>query len=389
VFTNTSTEGTLANVTLSVSSSTGDLLNLTSPLLVRINLTNVDDYDGLSKFSEGQVRFYIDRCTNDPPNNNCSYNFTSLGEQKDIVISIFANDTSGAEVTSTRTFTIDTETPVLQTNNWTMSSSQASINLQVTDVDPANCTLRFFDRASALATSGSGSFTLGTGTANCTGTFTSSNITLEGAFNLEYTVVDSSGNSVAQNVSGVYTTLYTGWNLVTMPDILLNASVLCSQIASCTQISSFNNLQSSKTFTTYSTSTPSINGDTNFNPGDAVLVYVSADSSMISNNNLPVAGSAEENFTASYGGWNTMGLLYATTIDTIINVTAASDSTQKNITFVSYYNTSSDEFYTCKRSLNKCAGTNVPIDEITLRKGYAVWALTDVNVTMNRTQMQG
>jgi hypothetical protein len=266
--------------------------------------------------------------------------------------------------------------------NWTITDSSLSWRVRITDTTPNTCQVKVYDRAGTLKSTTSGTFgTIGTST-NCTGTITASNIVTEGAFTAEFIFTDEPGNTNASNKTGIYTKLFSNWNLVTLGDTNRTTLALCDMIENCTQVSLFNN--TAKTFTTFSTATPSVNNDTQIGAGVAVYIYVSANDSLIVNDFMETRDDEWINMT---DGWNTMGLLLNTSMNTTIH--AIDFNSDKNITWGSWLSASNDKFYTCSQARETCTGTTATAIAVELKKGFAVWALTNGNIDVNRTKISG
>lgn len=350
--------------------------SVTEAYLETINLT----FD-----STDYILVLANNCTsNNLPIWYCSYNVTGLSAENDIAYNFTINDTAGNLLTSaTRTISVDTASPTIDNKwNWSVTDSVASWNFTFTDTTPDTCYAYVWNRSSDLVATKTG--TINSTSSDCTGTFSQSDIAVEGAFTIEYYLRDEPANSVTGNLSGVMTNLYEDqWNLITYASFNQTVENICSGIEYCTNIAVYNN--SAKTYTTYSTSTPTVNNDTMVNPGDAMIVYVSDDDYLIGNDHIPKNGNTNENITL-YTGWNTMGLVYNTTMNTTIFY--KQNGTMFNITWGSLYDADADTFYTCSRAANLCAGTSDTANNIMLPKGYAVWVMAD-NVTINRSVING
>ncbi len=325
------------------------------------------------------------------------YNVTPIGDKKDIKYRVFVNDSaSNIGWSDYRYVSVDTTSPVIiEAYNWTYSNSAANFIIRTNDTTASTATAKIFDRDGTLQSTITATLSATTvnGDTNFTGTIYGDNISRDGAFRVEYNITDELGNSVQENKTGMYTTLYDGWNLIGYAGANESAEgketyVICADTQYCTQMSSFNNSHGAKSFTTYSTSTPSVNNGTRIQPGDAVHIYVSTDSYIISKDERPLAGDSTgaviENVTLATGGWNTVGLITAANITGVWNATNMSSAVQP-ITYVSYINQSAETYYTCRKSIELCAGTSRLPTNLQLYEGWAVWVLTNVNATLNRS----
>ena len=327
-------------------------------------------------------------CSGSAPSYVCTYNKTSISAKKDITYKIYTNDSaSNVGVSLTRTISVDLANPTVTTIfNFTISDSVASYRILIADTTPSTCVAKVYQRnGSDTGNTLIGEFaTIGTTSSNCTGTLTGSDIGIEGDFRILFNVTDGLGNSVQANKTGVYKSLYAGWNLLAYTGSVRTVYTICEEIDGCTQLSYMNNTVGS--FVTYSTSTQSVNNGTTINPGDAILVYLSADADFLADDSLPKNDSVGGNITLYDTGWNTMGLTKDANISAVYNAVNSGTST-KNISFASEFEASASTFYTCKKSTNLCAGTSTLATNIPLYKGDGVWVLTDQsdNFTINRT----
>ena len=338
-------------------------------------------FDGTDYVVEGA------NLTGTAPALNGFFNVSGLSATRNAQYNVTVNDSAGNEITTTtRTVSIDTAGTALTTiYNWTVVDSVASYRVLVTDTTPYTCTAKIYDSGDVLRTTDTGSWGTIGATTNCTGTFIATDIITDGEFTVQYTVTDEVGNSATSNKTGIMTSLYAGWNLITWGDENTTALNVCNTIESCTSVSWFNNTAS--TYTTYSTSTPSVNNDTQITEGDAVYVYVSSDDYLIVNDYMPEYDISTENITLKANAWNTIGLFYNTTVNTTLY--AANVSGAGAITWGSWIDVDAGTYYTCSKSLSLCTGTtNTPV-EIVLPRGRAMWVLTDGAMVINRSTLSG
>ncbi len=346
-------------------------------------------------------------CTGTRPNYNCKFNTTTLVDEKDMYYNITVNDTADNQVTTVlRLISLDNSPPqVPAVLNFTLSSSVGSYNFTVNDTTPDTCAIRIYKRNGSLQVQKAG--TLGTTltdklTTYCTGTFNATDIdnssrSAEGEFLLESVAVDELGRNAtsSSNITGIIHNLFAGWNLYTWTGPLNNASTLCDEVNGCSQVSKRDNAANAKSYTTFSTSTPSVNNGTAFNPGEAFYLFSSITTFGIMLEDLPDKGDATENITLADHGWNTFGLLNNASIHDVINATSLLNSTHSyptttsNITYGSSVNSSAGKYYTCRKTINLCTATTQLATQIFMPKGYALWVKTDGNVTINRTKIGG
>jgi len=326
-------------------------------------------------------------CSGSAPDYVCSYSYASLSEDTDVQFNVTVNDSAGTEGNGAeRTFGIDNSTPAVTTAyNWTVSSSSISFTALITDATPSTCIAKIYNSTDSNVANVTGTYGTVGATTNCTGTISPSDIGTDGAFTVIYEVADEVGNSTTSNKTGVLKTLYSGWNLVAFQDTNRTVASVCSMIDGCSQVSKYNN--SAHTFTTYSASTPSVNNDTQIEAGDAVFVYVSSTSYLLMNDHAPAEESAEENVSVYDNGWNAIGLIENATVNTTLYM-ADFETDNENVTWVSYINTTGG-FVTCSKSLALCTGTSTHPVNLTLPRGSAIWALSDANVTVNRSALSG
>lgn len=369
--------------------------NTVEPFQILTNISNIDNgSNGTAKYYEGMARFNVNRCSG---NINCYYNFTNIGDKKDIKYNVTVNDSGAGNTgtTATRYVSIDTTSPVIsEAYNWTYSNSIINFRIRTNDTTASTGTVRVYDRDGTLRTNITATLeaTVVNGDTNFTGTIEGDNVSIEGVFRVEYNITDELSNSVQYNMTGIYTKLYDGWNLIGYAGangsgVGKEIHEICTDTQYCTQMSYFYNAHANKSFATYSTSTPSVNNGTRVQPGDAVHIYLSSDSYILSKDERPspgdTTGPVSENITVSDGGWNTMGLITAGNMTSVWNATNTTGS--KPITYVSYINQSAETYYTCRKSINLCAGTSTTPTNIQLYEGWAVWILTTINSTINRS----
>ncbi len=332
----------------------------------------------------------------------CNITNSSIGAKKDYVAIVYVDDYAGNEIlSSTRTFSVDLAAPQFnRVFNWTVLDSIASFNFEITDTTPATCSAKIYDRHGNFSTTVAG--TLGdiginrsTGTyTNCTGTFNSSDVILEGTFTVKFNMTDGIGESNETRVGGVMTRLYEGWNTVTYPDSISNLTQICTEVEFCEQVARFNN--TGKSFKTFSISTPTANDEVLASNGDGILIYVNATSYIITNDNMPYHGlETAWNFTLQIPGWNLVGLLNNASMNTTLHVAGKNATTNSdvalgiNMSYAAWRNASAELYYTCKRSIDRCSGTTVRPKNINLKKGYGVWMLPLSNYTINRSTITG
>src|SRR3990167_219986 len=228
----------------------------------------------------------------------CNVTNSSMGDNREYNFTVWVNDSAGNLVNSSfRQFSVDTKAPRLnpdQIYNWTIIASTANFTFQINDTAPAQCRAKIEDAdnntvslingtISGIGRDDSGSYS------NCTGLFNFSDInSVEGQFNVKFNVTDGVNNSNQTTKYGVLTRIYSGWNLITYPDGNKSAIEICNQIQNCTQVAWFNNTAASKSFVTFSRTTPSVNNRTNIKAGEGVHVFASVPSWVITNDNLPV-----------------------------------------------------------------------------------------------------
>lgn len=318
-------------------------------------------------------------CTGTAPNIRCTLAKT-ITQKRNIPFNFTITDDAGNTYNSvTRTFSVDTAVPTVPSvRNLTISDSEALFNISVTDVNPDTCVAHIYNRLGALQSTVSGTYgTIGASSSRCTGTITGADISLSGPFHVIYNISDTYGRyNKSVNVSGVMSQLYAGWNMITWSDVETNLGKICNATQYCTQVSLFSN--TAKTFTTYSSSTPTVNPTTSISSGVAILIYVSSGDYLIMNEHLPSTGANVN--TSLILGWNTVGLLDNTNMTKLMNYTILNN---RNITYAGWLNGSNSNYYTCRRSWNLCTFGAIP-NTIPLYKGYGVTILVEGNTTLVR-----
>lgn len=323
----------------------------------------------------------------------CNLTRTGFSEERDVVVKAYVNDSAGTMVTATRTFSIDLFTPrSLLSYNWTIDSSQVTYKHQFNETSPITCLAKIYDRDSTLLTTKTATIAVGYNAnnvdANCTGTFNASDITTEGAFTIKFNLTSSNGSQTESTAqSGVLTFLYSGWNVYTHLDSQRSIQGLCNETLGCTKASFYNSSFGVKSFSTYDSSTPTVNDDITIYPGDAILLYVNQTSYKFQNDYTPAVGDARilQNITIS--GWNIVGLLSNATMNGTVFSSNFTGPALTNTTHVSWLNSTSGKFYSCLRKTQKCTGTSAALKTIKFQKGYAVFILADGNYTLNKTRV--
>jgi len=405
IFTISSATPILASPTnASTSSSAGVLLNITTGSALETGYNCSYRFGNSTSGSYGSWT----NLTNTTTGRNIWNNASAFSTGTDSNYSLWHNvtfrcndSTSGSPYTSsTYLFKVDTANPSLTAQDWTVSASSFVANVSVTDQLHDTCKIRIYN-SSGYKTTELGTWGTAQNARQCTGSVDGSLLfypvnTAGGdmTFSIDYWANDTTAHSgTSANQTGIAKKIYTGWNIISELAMNTTSGSLCSMISGCSQISWFNNTAGNKSFITYSTSTPSINNATAIDNETAVLVYVSADTWFLQRNRVSDwVGTSTENVTLNTGGWNVMGLPYSATINTTLyaltfNATYVTPAQLTNITWISYLNGST--YITCKTGWSICAGTTLGPQEITLPQGTGVWALTNANVTLNRTRISG
>lgn len=293
-------------------------------------------------------------------------------------ISYRCNDTSGLYESSNIPFKVDSTNPVLTVNNLTRSSSVASLIVGVSDTTSVTCSANLYDNAGTSKGTITGVLSGTTASKNCTYAINGAEIGLEGTFNIEPVVTDEAGNiGTLANKTGINKDLLVGWNVATWTDAQKNLSTICAEISGCTSLSWFNN--TAKTFTTYSTSVPSVNAGHNIGIGDNLFLYVTSDTYLIMNDHL---GSVTSENISLYVGWN----VFTGTQNASLNTTLHAHS---NISWASKYDVSTEKYMTCSKDPVICTGTSDAAQDINIPKGIPSWVLSVGNVSVNRTGVSG
>ncbi|MBI4137105.1 hypothetical protein HY469_03520 [Candidatus Roizmanbacteria bacterium] len=316
----------------------------------------------------------------------------ATGPKKDLQIKMYVNDSAGnVKESGVRNFSVDTLAPQFNNvYNWSFLNGVINFSFEIGDVTPIACRAKIIDRDGTSRSNITGTLgdRLSTGNLTCKGSFNISDVVLDGNFTILLNMSDAVNNSNQTTKLGVKVSLFSGWNLITHPDNSTTPIQLCDSIEGCTKVSLFNNTAVNKSFTTYSNSTRSINNNTVIPPGDPVLVYVNGRSYLMGNDLMPAITATGPNASLSTLGWNVLGILNDANISAVLNATNVSDAGAgigTPITYASWLNSSGPTYYTCRKSLNKCAGTVAIPSAIRLYKGMGVWVLSNSNTTLNRT----
>ncbi len=395
---NTNSSGKPVNVTVTINNSDeSTFANVSLPFQIRINVSNNETFgNDSSKFYEGTSRFFFNRCVGNITGRHCFYNVTAILDKKNIQYNVTVNDSSAnIGTTSTRFVSIDTTAPVAPiVYNWTFTDSAASIKMTTNDTSPDTAKVKVYDRDNVIKATIDltivSSESVVNGDNNFSGTLLDSNIITEGSFTLEFNITDVLNNSNTNNMTGIFTRLYDGWNLIGFSGA--NASgtpkevhELCADLANCTQVSVFNN--TNKTFKTFSTTTPSVNNDSRLHIGKGVHIFIDTSSYLISKDERPVPGETGEFVELLTQGWNTIGLIKGSDITGIWNATNIT-TTVAPLNYTSWYNASATTFYTCRKTIDLCSGISTAPRNINLVEGWAVWGLSvNYNASVNKSTM--
>jgi hypothetical protein len=372
-----------------------DDYNVTTNTTLIFNFT-VTDSNLLAlfvNFSGTVTNITLTNCTTTGPTYNCTYNMTSISKTMMTPYFFYAEDKAGNSGNSETRHIAVTEAgiPFGSLYNWTIVNSNLSWKITTFNYAPRLCQIELYTRNMSWMGRRSGVWTSnGTSSANCTGSIlgsefliqtvnASSDFNLTGAlgnFTMEYNITSALGEVNTTQKVGNFQKLYTGWNMIGLVDTNYSSLTIQSMIKNSTQISWYNN--SAKSFTTYSTSTPTVNNATNIKKADAFLVYATENTYFMSNDFAP-ANPFYINITVQ--GWNTMAVLNNVNMSGIYNMKNFTGN--GSITFASWMHSSDGLFYTCRRSIELCTGTTTNPNNLSVYKGYAVWLLPNDNETIN------
>ena len=347
-------------------------------------------------------------------------------------ITFNCTNSTGSQINTTtaagyKYFKIDTTTPIASfltgaaTNFTSINTSTWNFTFNFTDNNYYTCGLRYYQDTSMVSydtfygniidqTSGTDS------KANCTLLFDPAYVSASRIANGQF-VIQGFGNDTV-NYVGVSSTNFTGvavkiygskYNMFTYRGA--NATVTSETVSDFIKnhfsyasiISKWNNTYGN--YTTYSSSTPTINSGTLLSVGDAIYIYSTTDKWYIQPDYTPAVGNAAENITLTLNGttknttsWNQMGLFYNITMNSTLyactyNGTAKGQTpgtclstvpSTYNITYISWFNASGNSYVTCKRGFSICSGGTNPAN-IILPEGQAVWVLPTGNIVLNRS----
>ena len=337
----------------------------------------------------------LTNCTHGGSLHNCTWNNPGMKASPGIKWNWSVYDTARTRTkTVSRTLKIDPGgIQITNKFNWTLLNSIATFQITLADYTPTKCVAMIINSAKvniANITGRIGTVATG-GTSTCGGNITSSDVALEGEFTVKYRVFDGSAAVNNSNMSGIKTNIYAGWNVIGWPKsntstVRDRLSEICGSIQNCTQASYYNN--SKRAFVTYTKSTPGTNNKFRVPVSDAVLVYSTIPSYLISNDYMPGSLNVARNTKLEVGAWNTLALIRDSNMSAVLNVPRNSTA-EKNITYATYINASSKKYYTCRRSIGLCAGTSKVPTNIKLYKGYGLFVLVDRNSTINRSAIFG
>jgi len=335
-----------------------------------------------------------------------------------------ATNTSWTNTSPTVGFTyfkIDTTNPIVSFqsgyNFTTLSTSIWNWTFNFTDNNYNNCYIRYYkDTAMSSPVYVTGTVVNPTSglnsRANCTLLFNPDSDPIKTVIANGQFIIEGYGNDTANhlavtstNFTGVAVKMYDSkYNMFTYRGANATASTetiaefVANHFGYATIISKWNNTYGN--YTTYSSSTPTINNDTVLKVGDAIYVYSSSDKWYIQPDYTPAVGNIAENITLTLNGsskgtsWNQMGLFYNTTMNTTLyacNYNATNylpsncPSDRQNVTYVSWFNASGNSYVTCKRGFTICSGGANP-NTVVLPEGQAVWVLpANNNIVLNRS----
>lgn len=271
---------------------------------------------------------------------------------------------------------------------------------------------------------------------------TSAHLSQDGDVILEYWANDTANRSdyATSNETALVNALPLGtWTYVTYSEANMSIQAFANKLPNVTSVSSWTNDYAYKNYTTYSTSTPLINSAVQLRIGNATVIYATSADYYFRKNYL-VSSSAATGGAGTYNmslytgitncsstfldrydcnatagtnktAWNLIGLYADKTMNETLYACANTSTpsrrcfignatgyptlnTLTNITFVSWYNTSSGYQITCKYGWDFCTGcgasgmpyaANCTPTGISLKTASAVWVMPSMNFTLNRT----
>lgn len=377
----TDCNGTVASTTYEFNLDTvSPVLTLNSPTTttgsydqewIYINVSAVDADRGLHSInitlynSTGSV---INQTTN--TSSPAVWNMTTIPDGT-YYLNVTANDTVGNEGNSeTYTIIIDTTDPVNSiafTNNTGATDMTFTFTTTVTDEDLSSCYYTIYQNSSETNVTGTVSGSASSYT--CTGDITYSDFSYNGYFIMEVNTEDNAGNTDSDNQTNLtINKLESGWNLIQAER---NSTLgTFNYTGLVTKVSLYSN--ANQNYTSYVVGVAA-NENTNITDGDAVYVYVSADSYYLRTWAIDLAS---RNLTYS-SGWNQATHFNTTNIYTEDLCDETIDNSSADIRYVTYVDTLGTY------QSHRCGFT---FNNLTIPRGYGYWLYLNTTTTQGRNR---
>lgn len=172
---------------------------------------------------------------------------------------------------------------------------------------------------------------------------------------------------------------------------------IAGNLTGVTSVATFDNAYNSKTYTTYSTSAPTVNNDTAIASGTPFVIYTTADVYWVQNmtsDDSVYTGLKEINNTAptGYSNWAMVPTYNDTTMYKILRANQTSGYTNA-IKEVCMWDDANKKYVCCRRELNICTGTTSVPTAVAIPRGSNVWMMTNSSITdliyVNMTVLTG
>jgi len=353
----------------------------------------------LNTSANSAYTFWIDH---EKPNITKSYNFTYTNNTQNLWLNVTFNITDNSTMRSTGE------------GSYTNVSCLGRVH-RVVDNAIINMTASFLG-GNRVEPSMTCSFNLFG--ENITGGLGTGDSFYDGEIVLEPYGFDQAGNigvnDAGSNDTMLLTYLTAGWNMVTFSE--KNATTLrnlLSKFPNASAIAMFDNNASMKNYTTYTAGAPTINNKTEIYPGNATWIYVNSSTYYLRGDYLgfgspnvsgisattSMGNQADHNVTLTGGrlnynltnatalyynktSWNVYAPLQNLTANLTLHICTGGGGdcgveSRMNLTMLSWYNATAENYITCVRNMTYCAGgtNDTSVTNFVIKKGWAIWLL--------------
>ena len=316
-------------------------------------------------------------------------NDTLAGQWNNYTVTI--NHTGNYTYGTFRMFKKDTIAPTLSAvvspalaNNTT--HSWLGMSFTVNDNTTQGCYLNVFDNSNTLYQYGSANTSTDQQPTACTIRYAANSTVPDGNLTLRILGNDSIGRNVTQDFPMLQTTLRANsWNFIGYGDSLnLSLKTLIETLPDATQATVFDNTAQNKTYTTYQKSLTQVNNNSNATAGGVLGIYTTASFTLLRNQTS--FNTSLSNVSLQTGGWNLLSVYRTISMNETMFMDVNSTG-NTSITQISIFNVTSGYWVSCIRSLSLCTGNPNTTDPTTMNinQGYGVFALTNANLTLNRS----